>query len=158
MQLRRLMDQAGRAVAGAGPHRRGSNARLAGRSGLRFGALGFLLGIAFWHSVGFWHLLERTLDRPAERPGESGPRKAGRVAGDVTTSTAIDPDACVALVLNRLTGETAAEPCGAAMMMLRAGRPGSRSDVPLMPVRRTSARDSWSTTLEAEGEVGAAQP
>jgi hypothetical protein len=143
---------------------RAEQPRSALSSGLKFGALGFVLGAVFWHAVGFWNFVGRvvlnkggTSVQAEARPPKQMARfvEAPQVAGEAIELTQIDPRSCTALVLNRQTGTMAVAACPDAAMPLRTSRAGVREDASLMPVRRNvSGGLTWSTTVEQQASAG----
>jgi hypothetical protein len=130
------------------------------RSGVAFGGFGFLLGIVFWHFVGFWDFVGGVLLNRAgsmAQVDDRVPKQATRfvdvpqVAGEKIELVQINPEPCTALVLNRATGTMTVAPCPEAAMPVRSSRTSGREDASLMPVRRNvSTGLTWSTTVEQQ--------
>lgn len=120
--------------------------------------LGFVIGAAFWHAVGFWNfvgkvVLKGTVDEVRhvrDVDPEVATRQRGRVAGETVVLATISADACISLSLDRSTGQIRPEPCIAQSMPLRVSRAGHREDSSIMPVRRNNVREAWATTVEPD--------
>jgi hypothetical protein len=118
-----------------------------------FGVLGFALGAAFWHAVGFWDFVGRVVFRSSGdelrhvRDAEP-PRLRGRVAGETVVLTTLSADACTSLSLDRGSGHVRAGACAEETLPLRVSRTGHREDSSIiMPVRRNNVREAWATTV-----------
>src|SRR5262245_1448017 len=105
---------------------------------------GFLAGAAFWHFVGFWSFIsavvlggpdpERELFTARPLPvvsthvGPNGIASAPPVTGKARTGSA-----CIALALDRASGETRRVPCETAAPALPHVPTAGREDLALLP-------------------------
>lgn len=103
---------------------------------------GFVAGVVFWHLIGFWSMVsvavlgERTV-RVSEAPAIARHKAASPIETGSVASRAM---ACVALTLNRQTGETRGTPCQTGIFHHTNAGLGTKDD-------RAAGSSGWSTTL-----------
>jgi hypothetical protein len=119
---------------------------------------GFLAGAAFWHFVGFWGFIsavvlggpdpERELfsARPISIVSPKGSDLAPTLAGKARVGSA-----CVALALDRVSGQTRRVPCESQAPVLPHVPTAGREDLALLPA------SSVPTILPKFGEKSAVQ-
>lgn len=105
---------------------------------------GFAAGIAFWHLIGFWSIVSVAVlgggAAPAAPPFAVSSRKAP--AAIETGSVVPRAIGCIALAINRQTGETRGAQCQTGTFRhINAGF-GAKDD------RATAVDLSWSTTSQ----------
>ncbi len=106
-------------------HGRSAGRRVIGRAGWL--AAGFLLGVAFWHVVGFWNFVGTVvLNTPKDRSAfELAITRAGEAKPAPTEISAAEAEArrdarhCTALVIDRATNIARARPCRPIIRALR---------------------------------------
>jgi hypothetical protein len=106
---------------------------------------GFVAGIAFWHAIGFWSLVNtavfgsdtvaasRTASPAFQEPAAPSRLETGTLREQRT--------ACVALALNRMQGETRAMPCFAMAHQHADGGTGRKSDREAAAARSSGLAD-----------------
>lgn len=74
---------------------------------------GFVAGVVFWHLVGFWSVVSVAVLGGGPAPSAPSPKAIARKAPAPTETGAIPVRApgCVALTLDRGSGETRSTPC-----------------------------------------------
>ena len=113
---------------------------------LLWALIGFLVGAAFWHFVGFWGFVSDVVLKG--RPGDFRP----------ILQSGLD---CTELVLDRASRTTSARACGADAKVLREAGAGSRTDFARLPEPKKPGvlRAEWSPSVRlAEDEERAASP
>jgi hypothetical protein len=115
-----------------------------------WGLAGFVLGVVFWHFVGFWSFVsdvvfvgrEDATPAPVVRRADSRPAGAARA-----TAPGIAPH-CVKLVMSRENGDTRAERCSLGEAQLVNAGTGVRAD------RAAAAQSAgWTATAESTTRV-----
>ncbi|MEM7621102.1 MAG: hypothetical protein AAF228_11695 [Pseudomonadota bacterium] len=93
------------------------------KTSLAWGAFGFLMGVAFWHFIGFWDLVDKALFQEAELKKTTQLTKPSKYIADKpivkiqqtlqTSERATNHDhvACVALVIDRKRNTTYSRNC-----------------------------------------------
>jgi hypothetical protein len=93
---------------------------------------GFVAGIAFWHAIGFWSLVNAAVfgsdTVPASGTASSAFQRPVAISSLETGTLGAPRTACVALALNRMHGETRAMPCFAIAQQPADGGTGRKSD------------------------------
>jgi hypothetical protein len=108
---------------------------IAGR--LAWWATGFLVGAAFWHLVGFWSFVSyAVLGGPISGGYGASARPAAVASTDqapaLYTPASGTRASCIALVLDRTTGQTRPEPCAPATVALPHVEASGREDLAML--------------------------
>lgn len=126
------------------------------RHALAWAGLGFLAGVLFWHTVGFWQFLSDAVLKEGraavahhEPPASTVASQRPRVA---VTSPAPQPRSpCVALQLDRRSGTTASLPCHGRQWHFRHTGPTPRQDLDVRARALASGGEGqvagWSATV-----------
>ena len=128
---------------------------------------GFVAGVIAWHVIGFWGFVADTVLARGERTGPSAwvhptaPHlsiDAPIVTGSLNT-VAIKPEACVALLIDRPTGDTSAAPCPADAQPLRdAGRQRRGNLGAGEHTRLEDSNKAWAAGTELDGAAEKTAP
>lgn len=104
---------------------------------------GFVAGVVFWHLIGFWSMVSGAVLGDRTVPVSEAPAVARRKAASPIETGSVPPRAmaCVALTLNRRTGETRGADCQTGIFHhINAGL-GSKDD-------RETGSSGWSATVK----------
>lgn len=129
-------------------------------------SIGFVSGMVAWHAVGFWGFVSQTVlahndvASPSAYVREAAPQRAA--PAPITTgslpATAGNASACVALVIDRVSGVPTTAPCPAGARPLKDAGRQRRGNLGAGEHARLENADTWAAATALDNNQIAAKP